>query len=80
LQAELQHQGRRNRSRAGGEVKVLRAIENCKTQKIVTNYACFCAVTTLTSKIIAEIIENHSEIYGCVVAAINLFQIDPDKP
>jgi len=40
-------------------------METCKKQKNVTNYACFCAATTLTSKIIAEIIENHSEFDGC---------------
>jgi len=47
-----------------GAVKELRAMETCKKQKFVTNYACFCAATTLTSKIKAEIIENHSGFYG----------------
>jgi len=36
-------------------------METCKKQKIVANYACFFAATTLTSKIIAEITENDSE-------------------
>jgi len=39
-------------------------MEACKKQ-IVNNYACFCAATTLTSKIIAEIIENRYEFCGC---------------
>jgi len=34
-------------------------------QKIVTDYACFCSATMLTSKKIPEIIENHSEVLGC---------------
>jgi len=38
-----------------------------KNKNIVTNYACYCSTTTLTSKIINETIEN-------------LFQIDVDKP
>jgi len=58
-------QGRRNRVRQGGAMKELRAMETYKKQKIVTNYYCFCASTTLTSKIVAEIVENHSEFYGC---------------
>jgi len=58
-------QGRRNSGRAGGgTVKELRAMEACKKQKIVT-CASFCAATTLISKIIAEIIENHSEVGWC---------------
>jgi len=51
-------------------------MEICKKQKIVTNYACFCAATMLTSKILAEIIENLSEFSGWAMAAINLFQVD----
>jgi len=63
--ADLQryHQGRRNSGGEGGAVKELRGMESCKIQNIVTNYACFCTAATLTSKIIAEIIENHSEFY-----------------
>jgi len=34
----------------------------------------------LTSKIIAEIIENHSQFLGARIAATNLFQVDLDKP
>jgi len=38
-----------------GAVKKLRAMETYKkTKKIVTNYACFCSTTVLTSKIIKE--------------------------
>jgi len=55
---------------------VLRVMEICKKQKNVTNYACFCAATMLTSKILAEIIENLSEFSGWAMAAINLFQVD----
>ena len=36
-----------------------------KNTKIVTNNVCFCSSTMLTSKIITEIIENHSEFFGC---------------
>ena len=36
-----------------------------KTKKIVTYYVCFCSSAMLTSKIITEIIENHSEFSGC---------------
>jgi len=60
---QVQEQGPRNSGRTGEVVKELKAMENCK--KNFTNYACFCAATMLTSKIIAEIIENHSEFYGC---------------
>jgi len=38
-----------------------------KNKKIVTNYACYCSTTMLTSKITKETIENIS-------------QFDPDKP
>jgi len=34
-------------------------------KKIVTNYACFCSATMLTSKTIPDNIENQSEISGC---------------
>jgi len=57
-------QGRRNSGRAGVAVKELRAMEACKNKKFVT-CACFCAATTLISKVIAEIIENHSEVGWC---------------
>jgi len=38
---------------------------NGNVQKNLTNYDCFCAATMLTSKIIAEHIEDHSEISDC---------------
>jgi len=38
---------------------------NWQRQKIITNYVCFCLSTTLTSKTIAGIIENHSEFSAC---------------
>jgi len=34
-------------------------------KKIVINYVCFCSSTMLTSKIITEFIENHTEFSGC---------------
>ena len=48
-----------------GTVKHFRAMETMKNKQIVTNNVCFCSSTMLTSKIITEIIENHSEISGC---------------
>jgi len=51
-------QGRQSSGRAGAVTK-LRAME--KNNKIVTNYACFCSSTILTSKILTEIIETNSE-------------------
>jgi len=33
-------------------------------KKIIANYACLCSATMLTSKIITEITENHSEFSG----------------
>jgi len=59
--------GTRDAETAGGRgtVKELRAMETYKKQKIVTNYACFCLATSLTSKIILEITENHSDVSGC---------------
>ena len=44
-----------------GAAKELRARETYKKQKIVTNCACFCSLTILTSKII----ENYCEVSGC---------------
>jgi len=61
-------QGRRNVGRAGRAVKKLRAVEAYEKQKkIVTNYACYCSTTVLTSEIMKQTIEN-------------LFQFDLDKP
>ena len=56
-------QGRQSNGRAGGAVRVKWKL--IKNKKIVTNYVCFCSSTTLTSKIITEIIENHSKFFGC---------------
>jgi len=39
-------------------MKQLRAMETYK--KFVTNYVCFCSPTMLTSKMITEMMENHS--------------------
>jgi len=63
FQAKVLAQGRRNSGR--GVVKELRAMQAYKKQKIVTNYVCFCSATMLTSRLITEIIENHSEVSGC---------------
>jgi len=40
-------------------------------QKIDTNYACFCFRNDVNSKIITEIIENHSEFFGGANSWIN---------
>ena len=53
-------QGRRSSSNGvegNGNIK--------KNKKIATNYVCFCWSTMVTSNIITEIIENHSEFSGC---------------
>jgi len=50
-----------------------------KTKKIVTNNACFCSTTMLTSKIITEIIEI-LKLRGVQIAATKMFQVDLDKP
>jgi len=50
---------------AAGAVKELRAMDTGKRQKNLYHYACFCVATTLTSKIIAEIIENRSKFHWC---------------
>jgi len=39
-------------------------METYKKQTVVTTYVCFCSSTMLTSNIITEIIENHSEFSG----------------
>jgi len=45
-------QGRRNVGRAGRAVKKLMAMEAYEKQKnVVTNYACYCSTTVLTSEI-----------------------------
>jgi len=48
-----------------GAEKDLRAMQTYKKQKNFTNYARFCLATMLASKVIPEIVENHSEISGC---------------
>jgi len=50
-----------------------------KQQKIVTNNACFCSATMLTSKIIPEITENHTEDCGCTESCNKFVQFDLDK-
>ena len=59
-------QGRRNSSRAAGAVKKVRTMKTYENKKIVTNCACYCSTTMLTSKIIKETVDN-------------LFQFDLDK-
>jgi len=63
LQAKVLAQGRQNSDR--GAVKELRTMQAYKKQKIVTKYAFFCSATMLTSRLITEIIENHSEVSVC---------------
>jgi len=63
-------QGRRSSGRAKGAVKELRAMEPYKKRKFVSN---FCSATMLSSIIITEIMENHSEFFECVTAAIKFF-------
>jgi len=53
-------------ARGHGSVKVLREIQTYKKQKVIHQYVCFCSATMLTSKIITESVENHSECCGCV--------------
>jgi len=48
-----------------GGSKELRTMQTYKNPKIVTNYAFFCSATMLTSKIIPQITEKHSEVSGC---------------
>jgi len=57
---------------AGGAVQKLREMETYKKQTNLHQYFCFCSVTILTSKIITEIIENHSEFF-CWVNSCNKF-------
>ena len=47
-------------------VKVLKEMQMYKKQKIIHQYVCFCPTTMLTSKIITESVEIHSECCGCV--------------
>ena len=60
--------------RAGGAVKQFMAMETYKKQKNFSYYACFCSSTMLTSKIITEIIENHSEFSGCSKSCDDCFK------
>jgi len=41
-------------------------MQTYKKQKILHQYVCFCSARMLTSKIITESVENHSECCGCV--------------
>ena len=56
-----------------GSVKVLREMQTYKQHKILHQYVCFCSVTMLTSKIITESVENHSECCGCVNSCNKFF-------
>jgi len=63
--------GRGSRGRAGGagvgqgeQENILGQRKLMKNKKIVTNSVCFCSSSMLTSKIITEVIENHSEFSG----------------
>ena len=49
----------------GEQENILGQWKLMKNKKIVTNDVCFCSSTMLTSRIITEIIENHSELFGC---------------
>jgi len=51
-----------------------------KKQKIATYNTCFCSAAKLTSKTITETIETTLNFLGARIAAINLFQVDLDKP
>jgi len=53
-----------------GSIKELMAMKNLYNKKIVTNNACFCSATMLTSKIRTKIIENYSEVSGCASSCI----------
>jgi len=55
-------QGRRSSGREGGAEKGLRVMETYK--KNCFQFACFCSASSLTSKVITEILENHSEFSG----------------
>ena len=48
----------------GGGSKKVESNGNLK-KKIVTNCACFCSATMLSSTIITDVIESHSEFSGC---------------
>jgi len=48
-----------------GSVKVLE-MQTYKKHKIPHQDVCFCSATMLTSKIITESVENHSECCGCL--------------
>jgi len=49
-----------------GSLKVLREMQTYKKHKIIHQHVCFCSTTMLTSKIITESVENHSECCRCV--------------
>jgi len=49
-----------------GSVMVLREIKIYKKHKILHQYVCFSSATMLSSKIITESEENHSECCECV--------------
>jgi len=49
-----------------GSIKALKEMQIYKKHKILHQYVCFCSATMLTSKIITESVEHHSECCGCV--------------
>ena len=69
FQANVLAQGRLNSGR--GSSKRVEGNANLQKQKIVTNCACFCSATMLTSRLISEIIANHSEVSGCANSCNN---------
>ena len=67
---------REGRSRAGTpEQRKGRGVMELIKKKIVTTYACVCAATMLTSKIITEITETHLELYVCANSCNELVSI-----
>jgi len=63
-----------------GAVKELRAMCKLIKNKKSTYSACFCLATMLASKIIPEIMEDLLNFLGARIAAINLIQLDLNKP
>jgi len=68
-------QGRRNSGRSRGSKRV-EENDNVKTKKIVTNNACLCSATLLTSKFITEII-HPSDVSECANSCNNYVSSRP---
>jgi len=51
-----------------GSVIVLGEMQTYKKQNILDQYVCFCSETMLTSEIITESVENHSECCEYVIS------------